>query len=1091
VTATPIEDQADPQLEIIYGLLDEMQIPRSEAAFTSLLRCTPPGKLNLKKDRKAAALECADAGLLQDIIDVNPKVIITFGNDVCSTLLDEKAGITTVNSQVRDLDEWKVVLSVSPRFILDGRDPDTALSMMRAAFRVAHDIVYGGTVKVERLYHHAQTLSEFKSMMKTISVVRDVPYVLDYENYPLKPWRDDAVVLSAAVTYKPQEAWGFLYKHPDAKWTVKELQYITHAWRDWCGSQLAKVAANIKHEIIWTREAFSVELCNVVGDAIVKDYLEDENRDHDVGTMAWRYTSDLGGYEHALDPYWFSTGKKKQPDYRKAPGTLLVKYNMIDVDVEATAYGILSRRLDATLTNVHDDILVPAAYTLASVEKTGWAVDASRAKKIKKAHAEQIKKDLEQLHTYEVFDRFERDQDAPFNFDSAPQKQRFFYGWDDKNKCKYEEPEKRYMDMEIEDDFLTDSGAPSTDKNWRAAHVQQYPIIDDYDKYLEHYTLMKSFLNPLPSYLDNKDKRVHTDYNAARVVSGRLSSTDPNCLHPDTMVDAVGGAKRACEVKTGDLLFSSQNGVPCITKVAWSGKQKGKASYRVTFDNGESVIASHDHRWPVLGVQQHGKRRTVVELLKRTCELSVGERMVPLYRDVEESSPYVRMHSYKNEYAAYRLEHDLVLSAKAGPKPAGHQAHHKNENKQDNSPDNLEWKQRSRHLSEHSKMTYANGRESRLRGLHEQLRDEPDKSPWRRAGKTTKCANPRCGRKFYARPSRNRKYCSRECFYSSGSFKLANHKVVAIERVGMQPMWDISCQQSNQVFALACGVCTHNTQNWPDDEEFWSIFVSRFPKGRFIKSDYSQVELRILAWLANDKTMIGTFKRHEDIHVNTARDFMEISLDRWLAMTDEERHEYRQMGKRFNFAVANNRGAHHLALDLTAWQRKAHPGENIVVTDEQAQEYLNRWYKPHKAILAWKRTEIENARERGYVESPFGYRRRAPLLHSSIKSERASAERTLISFLMQNTAAIITMKALNLIERTLREAEAETVLVGSCYDAIYADSPSDECDAAAELTNHLMMSIGKAARMPMELEVETAIGPNGGELMKLKYEEAA
>ncbi len=123
-------------------------------------------------------------------------------------------------------------------------------------------------------------------------------------------------------------------------------------------------------------------------------------------------------------------------------------------------------------------------------------------------------------------------------------------------------------------------------------------------------------------------------------------------------------------------------------------------SYKLTFDNGESVIASGEHKWPVKIVQD--KKPWLIET-KHTAELEVGQRMVPC-RVGEDG------HGYKTWYsemaALYVKQHILVAEAFHGPIPKDHHVHHKDSNRRNNHPSNLEYKLGKAHCSDHGKDNY-------------------------------------------------------------------------------------------------------------------------------------------------------------------------------------------------------------------------------------------------------------------------------------------------------------------------------------------------------------------------------------------------
>jgi hypothetical protein len=345
---------------------------------------------------------------------------------------------------------------------------------------------------------------------------------------------------------------------------------------------------------------------------------------------------------------------------------------------------------------------------------------------------------------------------------------------------------------------------------------------------------------------------VHPSYNLNTVQTYRSSCSDPNwqniparipefakmvrrcyipltgcqlveidyCLHPDTLVEAVGGVKAIREIKRGDLVFSRKGASIAVSTVAQSAQIRKLAAYRVTFDNGESVIASSDHRWPVRikAVRKPGDPRRVswTEAVKRTDELVVGERMIPFRRIVNPTNGYC--HLYSTCAFDYVKEHVIVAEAVLGSRPAGCHTHHKDENKLNNKPDNLEYLEISTHLSGHSlgnweRMTGAEKRKKVGQLVSNQWRRrsyEGKGNPNYGKGTSVRASCLFCDKEFSRPPSAQARFCSRPCYFSGKKAGL-NHRITKIEFIGPQPMHAISVDGEHN-FVLACGVVTLNSQ---------------------------------------------------------------------------------------------------------------------------------------------------------------------------------------------------------------------------------------------------------------------------------------
>ena len=354
---------------------------------------------------------------------------------------------------------------------------------------------------------------------------------------------------------------------------------------------------------------------------------------------------------------------------------------------------------------------------------------------------------------------------------------------------------------------------------------------------------------------DDGDYWVHPVYNLNTAVSFRSSASDFNiqnqptrnpmlaemvrramvprrgyqfiemdyCLHPDTQVKTIYGDKRIGDINAGDKVFSLHDGKIWWSEVTHSGFVGELPSYRVTFDNGESIVASAQHKWPVRVKPPNPKGakiawasggRVIVE--KTTVELAVGDRMVPCRTVCNQKNGYE--HLYSKSAFDYTKTHLLVANAVHGPCPVGHAVHHKDENKANNLPDNLEYRDKKSHLSEHSLKNWDRMTGKQKKQKVKQLRD----SQWKRRSMVG-AANPNygnrrkikgnclyCDREFWAAPSTNRKYCKVACYHAAKRDGL-NHKVVSVEFVGNQPSHGITVEPDHN-FVLSCGVVTCNSQ---------------------------------------------------------------------------------------------------------------------------------------------------------------------------------------------------------------------------------------------------------------------------------------
>ena len=186
-----------------------------------------------------------------------------------------------------------------------------------------------------------------------------------------------------------------------------------------------------------------------------------------------------------------------------------------------------------------------------------------------------------------------------------------------------------------------------------------------------------------------------------------------------------------------------------------------------------------------------------------------------------------------------------------------------------------------------------------------------------------------------------------------------------------------------------------NLQNIPIRSEIGRRIRQAFiapPGYRILAADYSQVELRIMAHLSEDKTLINAFHHHADIHTSTASEVFDVSPIEVTA-------ELRRRAKAINFGLIYGMSAFGLARQLG-------------VTRDEAQQYIDVYFKRYPGVAKYMQDTRELARKQGYVETLFGRRLYLPEINSRNGLYRQAAERAAINAPMQGTAADIIKRAM-------------------------------------------------------------------------------
>ena len=246
-----------------------------------------------------------------------------------------------------------------------------------------------------------------------------------------------------------------------------------------------------------------------------------------------------------------------------------------------------------------------------------------------------------------------------------------------------------------------------------------------------------------------------------------------------------------------------------------------------------------------------------------------------------------------------------------------------------------------------------------------------------------------------------------------------------------------------------------NLQNIPIRTELGREIRGAFvadPGTVLISADYSQIELRVLAHLSGDATLIDAFRRGDDIHQQTAHKVFgpQSGLDP---------HELRRRAKIVNYALLYGKTAFTLARD-------------IGVSQQSAQEFIDAYFEGFPAVRAYIDTVVEQARETGVATTMFGRRRPVPELTSRNGQIRAAAERVTVNMPIQGTAADILKRAMIDIHDAL-PAGARMIL--TVHDELLFEVPEAEAQAAADFARERME---RAATLDVPLTVDVGIGQN-------------
>ena len=249
-----------------------------------------------------------------------------------------------------------------------------------------------------------------------------------------------------------------------------------------------------------------------------------------------------------------------------------------------------------------------------------------------------------------------------------------------------------------------------------------------------------------------------------------------------------------------------------------------------------------------------------------------------------------------------------------------------------------------------------------------------------------------------------------------------------------------------------------NLQNIPIRSEQGGIIRKFFLAPEqcvLIDADYSQIELRILAHIAGDETLIRAFRQGEDIHTVTASQIFNTAPE---AVTPE----MRRRAKAVNFGIVYGISAFALANDLG-------------VSRAEAEEYIASYFATYPGVKSYLDNIIKQARHDGFVETLSGRRRYLPELKSKIFAVRSFGERVALNMPIQGTAADLIKLAMVKVASELERHHLKTRLILQIHDELLLAAPEEEAEAAAELLKNCMESV---ADLQVPLSVSLAVGKN-------------
>ncbi|WP_458408083.1 DNA polymerase I [Anaerotignum sp.] len=248
-----------------------------------------------------------------------------------------------------------------------------------------------------------------------------------------------------------------------------------------------------------------------------------------------------------------------------------------------------------------------------------------------------------------------------------------------------------------------------------------------------------------------------------------------------------------------------------------------------------------------------------------------------------------------------------------------------------------------------------------------------------------------------------------------------------------------------------------NLQNIPVrldlGRELRKVFIPESDEYCFLDADYSQIELRVLAHIAEDESLIEAFKSGQDIHRMTASQVFHVPFEEVTPLQ-------RSNAKAVNFGIIYGKGSFTL-------------GQDLGITRKEAEEYINAYFARYPKIKGFMDDTIKNGAKNGYVATLWNRRRAMPELQSSNFIQRAAGERAAMNMPIQGSAADIIKLAMIKVHKALKDGGYKSRLILQVHDELLIETHKDEKEAVAKI---LKENMEQAAELLVPLDVDVHEG---------------
>ena len=232
------------------------------------------------------------------------------------------------------------------------------------------------------------------------------------------------------------------------------------------------------------------------------------------------------------------------------------------------------------------------------------------------------------------------------------------------------------------------------------------------------------------------------------------------------------------------------------------------------------------------------------------------------------------------------------------------------------------------------------------------------------------------------------------------------------------------------------------------------IFVAR-ENHNFVDADYSQIELRVLAHMSKDETLIHAFTHDVDVHALTAASVFHVEID-------EVTRLQRSRAKEVNFGIVYGMSDFGLS-------------ENLKISRKEAKEYITNYFNHYGSVKAYMDEQVQKCKETGYVTTMFNRKRIIPEINSSNFNLRSFGERTAMNTPIQGSAADIIKIAMIKVYQSLKKGNFKSKLILQVHDELLIEAHEDELEDIKVLLKDTMEN---AIEMLVPLNVDMNVGKN-------------